>query len=131
MIYVTEAMIEEIYTKQDEDTKLLQFIIAAEQITNQISDYVIEKDLILDLANITEVQRFLSAHFATNQEKVTKSESVSGVGESYDLSTDLYLTNSHYGQTAIAIDKTGFLAELQARLKKGEIKPLSPYLYNL
>jgi len=113
MIYVTEDMVLEIYTKQDDATLLMPFILTAEQLTNRIEDYVINtQGKTLNIPNLTEVQRWLSAHFTTAQEKVTKNEKVSSVGEGYDLSTKVGLANSHYGQTAMLLDESGYLRKL-------------------
>ncbi len=129
MIYVTESMVLEIYEKQNENLVLLPFIMAAEQLTNKIEAYITSNGKEISIANLTEVQRWLAAHFTTANEKVTSGEGVSGVSESYDLSTAVGLNNSHFGSTAILLDSSGYLRKLDA----GEISDVQkqPYLYNL
>jgi len=121
MIYITEEMVLTIYDKQDENHNVLPFIITAEQFTNRIEAYVLSQNKILNIANLTEVQRWLAAHFMTAQEKVTRSEGVGSVSESYDLSTKIGLNNSHYGQTAILLDESGFLRSLDEGKTKTSI----------
>ncbi len=125
-IYVTEDLVKEIYDIQDDAHSILPFIMVAEQLTNKIEAYILSKDEVVDTANITEIQRWLSAHFMTAQEKITKSEKVSDVGESYDLSTKVGLANSHFGQTAILLDSSGYLRKLD----NGEMSSITVSLEN-
>jgi len=130
-IRVTESLCLEIYDKQSIEHNFLPFIIGASQIVDKISEYIILNEKTPDNANLMEIERFLSCHFMTAQEKVTTGEGVGGVSESYSLSTKVGLNSSHYGQMAILLDTSGYLRKLD----KGEIstitKTTKSFLVNL
>lgn len=75
-------------------------------------------------AHLTEIETWLAAHFYSVVVKSTRpSQESAGRGAaqvSYFGKVDLYLTETHWGQQAIALDTDGNLAAWQAAMIKGK-----------
>lgn len=63
---------------------------------------------------LTQIEKYLSAHFAVIAYPATQREGVGPLTRSYVSKVDLRLDNTRYGQQALAIDPTGVLAEISA-----------------
>jgi len=61
---------------------------------------------------LTEIEKWLSAHFAAIRYTRTSSESIGEVSEAYQYKVDLDLRCTMYGQQAILLDTTGTLSRL-------------------
>lgn len=90
--------------------KLTAFITGAHLMVNRLlanQDYSAEE--------LFEIERWLSAHFATAREKQIKSESFGGASETYDTMIGKGLDSSIYGQQVKLLDTEGILAGRERR----------------
>lgn len=95
-------------------TSLSPFIKAA-NIT--VNNYLADEDS-LDDETLKEIEIWLSAHFVAVRDRRRKSETASGVGQSFDgFASGQGLKATIYGQQAIALDSTGKLN----RVAEGEL----------
>lgn len=80
-------------------------------------------------AHLTEIETWLAAHFYSVVDKATRPQMESaGQGAAqitYFGRVGLYLTETHWGQQAIALDTEGNLAAWQAAMEKGKSKRAS------
>lgn len=65
------------------------------------------------------IERYLSAHFYTLRDPRPTQEQAGDVQANYQSKVDLFLCTSHYGQTAMMLDTTGGLSELNQEQKNG------------
>lgn len=71
---------------------------------------------------MTQIEKYLSAHFAVIAYPATQREGVGPLTRSYVSKVDLRLDNTRYGQQALALDPTGVLAEISAgKFKKSVV----------
>lgn len=90
-----------------------------------INDEVAPKGT-LSTERLELIELYLSAHFVTLRDRRVASQNLAdGSTLSYEGQTGLYLTSSHYGQTAILLDSTGTLKTLQAPRKNASITVVS------
>lgn len=61
---------------------------------------------------LTQIEVWLSAHFAAMNDPRVRSENVAGVSSTYEGTSGMGLQGSRYGQQAIALDYTGTLKNL-------------------
>lgn len=109
------------------DTKLgnteIDLAIATAHI---LTDDEIAPKGVLSEERLQLVELYLSAHFVTLRDRRVASQNLSdGSTLSFEGKTGLYLTSSHYGQTAILLDSTGTLKTLQAERKIASIRVVS------
>ena len=64
---------------------------------------------------LTEIERWLAAHFTAIRYTRTSSETIGQTSESYQYKVDLDLRVTMYGQQAIVLDTTGTLSRLGKR----------------
>lgn len=77
--------------------------------------YVIQANLTSSgLSNdvLTEIHKYLAAHFASLRDQRLESERVADVSYKYQGKTDMGLESTFYGQTALMLDTSGKLANL-------------------
>lgn|SRR3990167_10979506 len=66
------------------------------------------------------IERWLAAHFYTNRDPRPASEKIGEANVDYQSKIGLNLSSSHYGQTAMALDTTGALANLSLTTGRGK-----------
>lgn len=77
--------------------------------------YVIQANLLnsgLDNNILTEIHKYLAAHFAALRDQRLQAERVADVSYTYQGKTGMYLEATHYGQMALTLDTSGTLANL-------------------
>lgn len=77
--------------------------------------YVIQNNLLSSgLSNdiLTEIHKYLAAHFASLRDQRLQAERVADVSYTYQGKTDMGLQATFYGQTALMLDTSGTLANL-------------------
>lgn len=88
------------------------FLTAAQRL---VADHL-EGEGVAD-ATLTEIERYLSAHFATlrDREAAPARESLDDYSVTYQGETGMHLEATHHGQTALLLDPTGKLQALTER----------------
>jgi len=97
----------EIYDTELTDAQLSAFVNSAH--------YLIQANLLnkgLDENILTEIHKYLAAHFASLRDQRVQQERVAEIGKTYQGKTDMYLESTSYGQMAVALDTSGTLANL-------------------
>ena len=77
--------------------------------------YLIQANLLssgLSSDVLTEIHKYLAAHFASLRDQRIESERVADVSMKYQGKTDMGLNATLYGQTALMLDTSGNLANL-------------------
>lgn len=74
-------------------------------------------------ATLKSIEQFLAAHLASSREKQLKSETTGRASATYQGETGKSLEATHYGQSAIALDWTGTLANLSNRKVRAQFMP--------
>lgn len=77
--------------------------------------YLIQANLLSSgLGNdvLTEIHKYLAAHFASLRDQRLQAERVADVSYTYQGKTDMGLQATFYGQTALMLDTSGTLANL-------------------
>lgn len=93
---------------------LTPFITAANLLVNKVcltSDY--EDDL------LTEIERWLAAHFYAIRDPRFASQGAGGASGSYQGQTTMMLSATTYGQQAMMLDTEGNLAALNKQMQNG------------
>lgn len=91
---------------------LTPFIFPANELVTEVCVPAAYTDERLEL-----IERFLAAHFYTLRDPRTTDEKAGSVSATYQSKVDLFLSTSHYGQTAMVLDTAGGLAKLNALQK--------------
>ena len=79
---------------------------AAEIIDTYLSDAGLADTL------LAKIELFLAAHLVTLREQQVSSEKYGNASVTYQGKTGMFLSSSHFGQTAIGLDVTGKLASV-------------------
>ena len=104
------------------DTEIEAFILAA----NLIVTEDLSTKSVLSTERLQMIELYLSAHFVTLRDRRESSRSLGdGSTTTFEGQTGLFLTSSHYGQTAIMLDSTGTLSTIQATRKVASIRVVS------
>ena len=114
MARVGESEVEAIID-YDDLIDLTPFILVANQLVTELctdSDYAD--------ARLTEIERWLSAHFYHIRDQHVASERAGEVGANYQYRVDLALNQTKYGQMAMILDTAGNLAQLNKRIIDGK-----------
>jgi len=117
----TTAQVRAILSDQyDDSTDLTPFIVTA----NTLVDYVNSQDSdgVHSSSSLTEIEKYLAAHFYGHADQFMESESQGAASGRYQGKTDMVFNSTQYGQTALALDFTGTLANLQQQATKGTLE---------
>ena len=68
---------------------------------------------------MTQIEKYLAAHFAAIAYPVVKREGLGPMSRSYESKVNLRLDNTKYGQQALALDPTGKLSETPKKAMVG------------
>lgn len=89
--------------------------------SSALIDWVVSNDsesiLITTLAEL--VERWLAAHFYAHADQLLQSKSTGGASGSFQGQTGMVLSSTQYGQTAMALDVTGLLAQRSKEVETG------------
>lgn len=77
---------------------------------------------LLDSDDLVELETWLAAHFYAHRDQLLQSKSTSGASGSYQGQTGMFFSSTQYGQTALLLDVTGYLASLQQQAENGRKK---------
>ena len=91
------------------DTELNDLSVFIQSATLQV-DRIAAKGL-LSTNELKEIERWLSAHFASIRDKRTVKDAVGDSSHTYEGKTGMGLNFTRYGQQALLLDTTGTLAE--------------------
>ena len=107
---VTMADVEVLIPVPGSVSTLDAFILVAHELLENtvVTDY---PDAFTE-AYLTEIERWLSAHFTAIRYTRSSSEKIGPVSEGYQYKVDLDLRVTMYGQQAIVLDTTGTLGRL-------------------
>ena len=73
-----------------------------------------------DSVQLELIERWLSAHFYAVRDPRFTSESAGGVSTNFLTAVDLNLNVTMYGQQAMILDTSGYLADIQDQTKTGK-----------
>ena len=99
---------------------LAPFITTANALTNK----VVEEDAggVLNDALATEIEKYRAAHFAEHKYQQYASESTGGASATFQGQFGQGLSSSKHGQTAMILDITGFLSDLDEGVTEIELE---------
>lgn len=99
------------YGPNEADTlpSLTGFITAANSLVNRISA---KYPGVLAEADLTVIECWLAAHFYGHSDQFYKSKNTQSAGATFQGETKMGLSSTQYGQTAMMLDTTRYLAAL-------------------
>jgi len=97
---------------------VLPFIESA----NGLVDRVVVKDTgsLMSASDLELVERWLSAHLYAHADQLYQNKSQGGASGGFQGQTGMYFSSTQYGQTALMLDYTGTLADLEKQAKEGK-----------
>ena len=96
------------------------FIDSAASLVNKISSN--DTDGLLSSSDLELIERWLSAHFYAHMDQFFQSKNTGRAGGSFQGQTAMVFTSTLYGQTALALDVTGYLSKIQQQAQNGPRK---------
>lgn len=93
---------------------LVPFIETATLIVDRVVECAAEDDKVHTTAELERIEAWLAAHYYSQTDKNYTSRSTEGASGAFAGQTGMHLQSTLYGQTAMNIDFSGCLAELQA-----------------
>lgn len=100
------------------------YLLAANKLVNRVEQYGIDTGVTLDDDTLEMIERVLGAHFYQHTDKGFASRSTGGSSASFEGESGKYLERTTYGQMAIQLDETGYLANMvQAAAEERSSKP--------
>lgn len=91
---------------------LTRFIKAANLLTSRVATCAASKGLTLSDEELAEIETWLAAHFYTQSDRPYSSTMTDRAQASYQGKTGMGLDSSHYGQTAINLDVSFCLSQI-------------------
>jgi len=73
-----------------------------------------------DAATLAEIECYLSAHFYAHADQITQTKSTGGASGSFQGTTAMALNGTQYGQTAMLLDSSGYLAKRSKEVETGQ-----------
>jgi hypothetical protein len=111
------------------DDTVTACVTAANALTDKVS--AADSGGALSTALLVEIERWLAAHFTSIAYMQSQSEKTEMAAQTFFGKVDLNLNQTRYGQQAVILDITGFLAGLQRQAEKGSrfrISALGPVM---
>ena len=91
----------------DDDVRLQPFITTANVLTDDVSaEYT---GSLISAATLIEIEKYLAAHFYEHRDQALASEKTGDASGDYQGEWGKGLNGSSWGQTAMLLDKTGYL----------------------
>jgi hypothetical protein len=101
----------------NEDIRIEPFIGTANVLTDRVSAQ--DTNSLLNSDTLTQIELYLAAHFYTNRDPLLASEKTERASGKYQGEWGKGLDSSSYGQTALLLDDTGYLATLGKKVAVG------------
>lgn len=97
---------------------LMPFIQTAASLTDRIS--AADSGSLLGSNDLEVIERWLSAHFYGHADQFLSQKSTGKASGTFQGRTGMGLNSTQYGQTAMALDVTGTLAQLEQQATTGK-----------
>jgi hypothetical protein len=101
------------------DEELSPFIAAASSLVDACCTGTAGPDPVYSDGQLKAIETWLAAHVYLTRDPQASSEGADGLSTGYNLSAQVGLQNSHYGQMALRLDTNGGLAKLDGQINKG------------
>lgn len=98
-------------------TSLTPFIQTASSLVDKVARNDVESAH--SSSDLELIERWLAAHFYAHADQLMQSESKGRASGSYQGQTAMIFMSTQYGQTALGLDTTGYLAKLQKQAQEG------------
>lgn len=119
-IRTTSSKVQDILGRHyDDSTDLTGFITTASSLVDKVSSN--DSDVLLNATSLEIVERWLAAHCYAHMDQLMSSESGGGASGQYQGQTAMYFDSTQYGQMAMVLDVTGYLAKLNKQAKEGRM----------
>lgn len=121
MAYTTASAVQGVLgTHYDGSTDLTPFIDTAAGVITRLASKDVDGEL--TSANLEIIERWLAAHYYAQADPILQSKSVGKSSGVFEGQTAMGLRNTRYGQQAIALDWTGYLAKIDKGIVKVGMK---------
>lgn len=74
----------------------------------------------LTATQLERIECFLAAHFYAHRDQLLQSKSTGKASGSFQGQTGMFLKSTQYGQTALLLDTTGYLADMNKTADSGQ-----------
>lgn len=101
----------------DSEISIDQFITTANVLTSWLSSQ--DTDSLLSTSLLSEIERYLAAHFYSHYDQLYSAKSTGQASAFYQGKTEMVLSSTMYGQTAMLLDVTGILAQRSKEAERG------------
>lgn len=101
-----------------EGIELVPFIRTASLLVDKVDSH--DTAGTLSVADLREIETWLAAHFYAHRDQLLTSKSTEGASGSFQGQTGMYFSSTQYGQTAMLLDTTMYLAGLEQQIKEGK-----------
>jgi hypothetical protein len=105
--------------EDDSNPSLDPFIATATVLVDRVSDYADANSLTVTAAALEVLERWLAAHFFKCSDRPASFTSAGKSQTTFDGKTDMHLQSTLYGQTAVLLDSTGYLASISDTATSG------------
>lgn len=95
------------------EPSLTPFIAAAEMIVDRLGDYGVARATPASAGELAVIETWLAAWAYCQSDKPWSFKGTDGVQATFTGQWKMHLTNNNYGQTAVMLDPTGYLARLR------------------
>lgn len=101
-------------------TDLDAFILTAASLVGKCS--AADTGGVHSASDLELIERWLAAHFYAHSDQLTQTRSTGKASATFQGQTAMVFNSTQYGQTALALDTTGYLAKLQQQAMTGPKK---------
>ena len=101
----------------DGTTGLQRFILAANSIANKLA--TADTNSVHSSADLEAIETWLAAWAYHPADLMYASKNTAGAGASFQGQTGMHFQNNYFGQMALMLDTTGYLAKLQQQAMTG------------
>lgn len=103
----------------DSTKSLNLFIRAASSVVDQLASYDSTHDQVMTTDSLLIVEAWLAAHNYAANDQAYQSKSTGGASGQFQGQTGMFFKSTYYGQRAMEMDLSGFLALRQKELEDG------------
>lgn len=93
-------------------TSLVPFIQTASALVDAISSYASDNGVSMGASLLELIERWLAAHYYCQADRLYSFKTTEGAQATFQGKTGMYLEYTPYGQTAVGLDSSGYLASL-------------------
>jgi len=101
----------------DDSLSLAAFIDTASALVSKLE--AADTQSVLSAVDLELIERWLSAHFYAHADQIAQSRNVGRASVSYQGQTAMMFESTQYGQVALSLDATGYLAKRQQEAENG------------